>query len=159
MLKLNLGSCDTPRQAGWTNIDKFSYRNVDEIVDLESDWPWADDSVDVIKAHDVIEHLHDKIKTMNEAWRVLKHGGVFDIVVPTTNGPGAWQDPTHVSYWNRNSFLYYTDGVPERERFCAGYGVVARFKVLSAEEEVLFDKVTKLHIRLAAVKSIELRPI
>ena len=29
--------------------------------------------------------------------------------IPSTDGRGAFQDPTHVSYWNENSFLYYTD--------------------------------------------------
>ena len=30
------------------------------------------------------------------------------IEVPSTDGRGAWMDPTHISYWNENSFLYYT---------------------------------------------------
>ena len=31
------------------------------------------------------------------------------IEVPSTDGRGAWQDPTHVSFWNEHSFWYYTD--------------------------------------------------
>ena len=27
---------------------------------------------------------------------------------PSTDGRGAFQDPTHVSFWNSNSFWYYT---------------------------------------------------
>ena len=38
----------------------------------------------------------------------LAPGGWFFIEVPSTDGPGAWQDPTHKSYWNHNSFHYYT---------------------------------------------------
>ena len=30
------------------------------------------------------------------------------IEVPSTDGRGAFQDPTHVSFWNSNSFWYYT---------------------------------------------------
>jgi hypothetical protein len=30
------------------------------------------------------------------------------IAVPSTNGSGAWSDPTHVSYWNKHSLDYYT---------------------------------------------------
>ena len=41
--------------------------------------------------------------------RVLAPGGWAFIEVPSTDGRGAFQDPTHVSYWNENSFLYYTD--------------------------------------------------
>lgn len=39
---------------------------------------------------------------------MLAPGGWAFIQVPSTDGRGAFQDPTHVSYWNENSFLYYT---------------------------------------------------
>ncbi len=45
---------------------------------------------------------------MNEAYRVLAPGGFLFISVPSTDGRGAFQDPTHVSFWNENSFWYYT---------------------------------------------------
>ena len=45
---------------------------------------------------------------MAEIHRVLCHGGWAFIEVPSTDGRGAWQDPTHISYWNKNSFFYYT---------------------------------------------------
>lgn len=72
--------------------------------------PLPDNSVGVLNASHIIEHLHDKNKTMSEIHRVLAHGGWAFIEVPSTDGRGAFQDPTHVSYWNQNSFLYYTDG-------------------------------------------------
>lgn len=78
-------------------------------VDLNLDWPWADNSVGVLRAFDAVEHLKDPIHTMNEAWRVLAHGGFFIISVPSTDGEGAWCDPTHVSFWNARSFRYYTE--------------------------------------------------
>jgi hypothetical protein len=36
-------------------------------------------------------------------------------ITPSTDGRGAFQDPTHVSFWNSNSFWYYTR--PEQARF------------------------------------------
>ena len=45
---------------------------------------------------------------MNEAHRVLAPGGFFMISIPSTNGLGAFCDPTHVSFWNKLSFRYYT---------------------------------------------------
>lgn len=76
--------------------------------DLDGPWPLDTDSVGVIRAFDAIEHLKDPIHTMNEAHRVLAPGGFFFILVPSTDGRGAFQDPTHVSFWNSNSFWYYT---------------------------------------------------
>lgn len=49
------------------------------------------------------------IHFMNEAFRVLKPNGRLDCLIPSTDGRGWAQDPTHVSYWNENSLLYFTD--------------------------------------------------
>jgi glycosyltransferase involved in cell wall biosynthesis len=75
---------------------------------LNERWPFEDNSIGVIRANDILEHLKDPIHIMKEAYRVLVPGGYFMIKVPSTDGRGAYQDPTHVSYWNENSFLYYT---------------------------------------------------
>jgi len=78
-------------------------------ADLNDGIPLPDNSVGVLNASHIVEHLHDKTKIMSEIHRVLAHGGWAFIDVPSTDGRGAFQDPTHVSYWNENSFLYYTD--------------------------------------------------
>jgi hypothetical protein len=46
---------------------------------------------------------------MHEIWRVLVDHGYLDILVPSTDGRTAFQDLTHVSYWNENSFKYWTN--------------------------------------------------
>jgi len=148
-MKLNLGSCDK-HFPGFVNVDICPPADV--IADLNGPWPWEDSSIDEIRAYDIIEHLPDKIHTMNEAWRVLRPGGTFDIIVPTTEGRGAFQDPQHCSYWNRNSFFYYTDRIPERERFGKHYGIAARFKIASEKQEKLANEVVKLRMVLTAVK-------
>jgi SAM-dependent methyltransferase len=83
-------------------------KNADRIMDLNKKWDLADGSVGVIRAYDVFEHLKDPLHTMKELYRVLADTGYAFIQVPSTDGRGAWQDPTHVSFWNENSFLYYT---------------------------------------------------
>lgn len=148
-VRLNLGCCDD-LLPGFINVDLKPPADV--LADLSQPWPWADESVDEIRAWDIIEHLPDKIHTMNEAWRVLKRGGHISIKVPTTDGPGAWQDPTHKSYWNRNSFLYFTDGAPEHKRFARHYGIVARFDVVSWHTKQYNNGVVDLLILLRAVK-------
>jgi SAM-dependent methyltransferase len=78
-------------------------------ADLEQDWPAEDCSVGVLHAGHIFEHLADPIHTMNEAYRVLAGGGWLFIDVPSTDGRGAFQDPTHRSFWNENSIWYYTN--------------------------------------------------
>lgn len=90
---------------GYVSVDIFG---ADICVDLNEPWPFADGSVGVLRASHVFEHLRNPIHAMNEAWRVLAPGGWLLVEVPSTDGRGAFQDPTHVSFWNENSFWYYT---------------------------------------------------
>ena len=91
---------------GYTTVDVEGDAEV--IHDLRSGIPFPDNSVGVLNASHIIEHLPDKAFTMQEIYRVLAHGGWAFIEVPSTDGRGAFQDPTHVSFWNENSFWYYT---------------------------------------------------
>ena len=102
--KVELGGGRNPLPY-YLNIDQ---RHGDIKHDLNQGIPLEDNSVGVINASHIIEHLYDKQKTMAEIHRVLHHGGWVFIDVPSTDGRGAWQDPTHVSFWNQNSFMYYT---------------------------------------------------
>lgn len=148
-MRLNLGCCDQ-LLPGYVNVDLCPPADV--VADLSQPWPWPDGSVQFIRAYDVFEHLPDKRRTMNEAWRVLVPGGRLELVVPTTDGRGAFQDPTHVSFWTPNDLFYYTAGDPHRERFGKHYGIQARFAVLGRQHHELPDKVWKLHAMLQAVK-------
>jgi glycosyltransferase involved in cell wall biosynthesis len=148
-MRLNLGCCDS-LLPGYVNVDLVEAPGV-TVADLSRPWPWPDSSVEHVRAWDVIEHLPDKIRTMNELWRVLAPGATAEIAVPTTDGPGAFQDPTHVSFWNRRSFLYYEHGSPYRERFARFYGISARFRTVSERVEGSADG-PRLTIVLQAVK-------
>ena len=44
----------------------------------------------------------------NECYRVLVHGGICITETPSTEGRGAFQDPSHVAFYNENSFWYLT---------------------------------------------------
>jgi O-antigen biosynthesis protein len=112
LIKLDLcGGINTP--PGYIPIDKHTRNNPKTIYcDLDGPWtPLSTSSVGLLRANDAIEHLRDPIHTMNEAYRVLAPGGFLMIDVPSTNGLGAFCDPTHVSFWNRLSFRYYTQAV------------------------------------------------
>lgn len=63
-----------------------------------------------IRAKDFLEHIPQRhvIDTMNSIHEALVPGGWLLSMTPSTDGRGAFQDPTHVSFWNENSWLYYT---------------------------------------------------
>jgi hypothetical protein len=91
------------------NYITVDLKDADLCTDLNNTWPFEDNSVGVIRAYDIFEHLNNPIHIMKELYRVLAPGGYAFIQVPSTDGRGAFQDPTHKSFWNQNSFLYYTD--------------------------------------------------
>lgn len=139
------GALDAP--PNYTTVDK---RDADIVCDLNADWPMEEQSVGILRAHDIMEHLHDPVHAMNEAHRVLVHGGIFDIMVPSTDrgGTGAFSDPTHRSFWNLRSFSYYTEAGMRRylepECKCA-------FQVVQLRDATLWDDVPYVQAQLLAL--------
>ncbi len=93
-----------------------------------------DNSVGFVRACDFLEHipLGKVVHVMNEIWRVLAPGGLFYSCTPSTDGRGAFQDPTHCSWWNSNSFWYYCQEaqakyVPEIKAKFQTVGIMNRF--------------------------------
>jgi len=91
---------------GYTSVDILN-GDVHWNLDIEN-WPFEDGSVGIVRASDALEHLKCPIKTMKEIHRILAPGGMLLSHTPSTDGRGAFQDPTHKSFWNSNSFWYYT---------------------------------------------------
>jgi predicted SAM-dependent methyltransferase len=134
--RLNLGA-STDIRAGWVNADIFAAPGIDVVTNLDEPWPWPESSVDEIYAADIFEHLQNRIFTMNQAWLVLKPGGILTMECPdAAKGAGQWQDCTHVMPWTPNGLQYFADGSPAHKRFSAAYGITARFKILGVTERV-----------------------
>ena len=148
-MKLSLGCGSAPIHPGYLGVDVVLPADI--IADLNMIWPWGDSSVDAVLAVDVIEHLPEAVSTMNELWRVLKPGGIAEIEVPTTDGPGAFSDPTHRSHWNRGTFDYFIEGATLRSRYATSYGISARFSVVQEYLRTMREG-PKLLIKLKAIK-------
>ena len=99
--------CGNAKPEGYIGVDRAPGADIQ--ADLNFRWPFDDNSVGLFRAQDAIEHLKNPIHTMKEAWRCLAPNGWFLIDVPSTDGRGAFQDPTHRSFYNSNSMWYYTD--------------------------------------------------
>lgn len=150
LLKVDIGGGLFPRQ-GYVTIDM---QDADINCDLNDGIPLEDNSVGVINASHVIEHLKDPIKTMSEIHRVLCDGGWAFIEVPSTDGRGAWQDPTHVSFWNENSFWYYTR--KEKAQFIRNTSI--KFQEFRLETNWWENNIAVTTAWLCAIKSNERRP-
>jgi SAM-dependent methyltransferase len=103
--------CGRRKPPGFIGVDKVALPGVDLVCDVGREpIPLEDGCAHVVRAYDFLEHVSDQVFIMNEIYRILRPAGLADIFVPSTDGRGAFQDPTHVSYWNQNSFDYYLAG-------------------------------------------------
>ncbi|MDQ1049073.1 glycosyltransferase [Streptomyces sp. V4I2] len=122
LLALDLGAAHR-KPPGYLGVDQYPRDGVDIVARLPEPLDLPDDSVGLLRAVDFLEHVPAKIPLINELYRLLAPGGMLLTQTPSSDGRGAYQDPTHVAYYNENSFWYYTDNqyrafVPEiRARF------------------------------------------
>jgi len=148
-VNLNLGSGLRPIE-NFINIDNRAIVNPDVVCDIIEGLPYPDNSVDTVRAHDVLEHIPigKTITVMDEIWRVLKPGGILDSFTPDAEyGQGSFQDPTHLSFWVENSWLYYSK--PDYREL---YNIKANFKIKTIERVELTDRVYHLHVIAEAIK-------
>lgn len=105
---LDMGAAHA-KPPGYLGVDMLAGPGVDLVARLPDRVDLPDSSVGVIRAVDFFEHVADKVGLINELYRLLVPGGVLITQTPSTDGRGAFQDPTHVAFYNENSFWYYTD--------------------------------------------------
>jgi SAM-dependent methyltransferase len=96
---------------GATSIDILELPGVQVVHDLDCvPWPFADNSFDLIYAHNVFEHLSDQVAIMEEMWRLLKPKGRIVIAVPHFRCVDAFTDSTHKHFFTAKSLDYFIAG-------------------------------------------------
>lgn len=144
MDKLNLG-CGRTALEGFLNIDIDPGVMPDLVLDVTKGLPFKDSSIKHVLAYDFLEHVPAEkvISVMNDIHRVLEPGGVFEHFTPSTDGRGAFQDPTHVSFWNINSWYYYC---PELLTDYKGfYDITARYKIQQLRDMITDKRNRVIH--------------
>lgn len=100
--------CGTKKKKGAIGIDFNSQTDADVIHNLEEfPYPFKDDEFDLIYCDNVVEHLNDVIRTVEELWRIAKDGAKIEIVVPYFRSKYAAIDPTHKHAFTVESFSYF----------------------------------------------------
>lgn len=150
-LKIDLG-CGRYKPKGFVGVDVYPGAGIDIVADLNQRFPFPDNCAEMIRAYDVIEHLDNRIHTMNEIWRIAKPGATVDLFVPSTDGRGAFQDPTHISFWNINSFKYYCVEHPSYLELNQIYGFKGAFSIISLEHYNSNDEVVHVRAVLKVLK-------
>jgi len=106
-LKLNLG-CGKDIRKGYINIDCIKGSKRIKVIDLnEFPYPFEDDSIDEVLAIDIIEHLENAKKVIEELWKICKPNAKIYIRTAHYTSHCAWQSLTHVRPFGLYSFNYY----------------------------------------------------
>ena len=144
---LDVGCGDARDPRATSGIDIRRYAGVEIVHDLERfPWPIADGRFDRIILRDVIEHLQDVVRTMEELHRIAKPAGRIEIWTPHYSHPNSFHDPTHKHHFSLGTFDYFTG-----DRAYPRY-VSCQFRM--AEKRLIFDKhelagraIAKLNVR------------
>ncbi len=126
-MKLNLGAGNDIK-SGYVNHDLVALNGIDVVHDLNVyPWPMESQSFDEVIAFDLLEHLDDFMKAMEEIHRIMKPGGILKIRVPYWNSWCTHSDPTHRRGFHELRFHFFDPNSP----YCAerSYYTKARFFV------------------------------
>lgn len=133
---INLG-CGRTNPPHYFGIDIQEFPGVNLVCDLTNGIPLPDKCADAVLAKDFLEHIpmgKPGIQIMEEIYRVMGVGAQFHFEVPSTDGNnmGAFQDPTHVSFWNQMKFNYFMAD-EYGKGFRSLYNINCHFKPVSIE--------------------------
>ena len=110
-LRIELGPGANAQVADALTIDLSFAAAPDVRADLECGLAFlADQSVDEIHSHHVLEHIENFESLLEECFRILRPGGVFIGSVPHFSNPYLYSDPTHRRTFGLYTFGYYCEG-------------------------------------------------
>ena len=108
---LSVGCGRRAPEPGLVRLDRSPEVQPDVVWDLdEFPYPLEDSSFSTIECIDVIEHVENIPRVMEEFHRVLKPDGTLQIATPHFSSGNSFVDPTHRWHLSYFSFDYFCDG-------------------------------------------------
>jgi len=144
---LYVGCGKRKNEIGVVRLDISPDVNPDFIHNLDYfPYPFEDSSFSEIECFDVIEHLDNIPKTLEEFHRLLKPGGILRITTPHFSCANSFIDPTHRWHLSYFSFDYFSD------QSDLSYYSKARFHIQSRHIYFLGGRFSRSMIRRLANK-------
>ena len=123
---LDIG-CGNKKEKGAIGIDISLDTKADIICDLNIyPYPLKDNQFDVILCYDILEHLIDTIKVMEEIHRIAKPNAIVKIKVPHYACWWGWSDPTHKKLFSPFSFDHFLEKKPHQHYTKAIFKLISR---------------------------------
>ena len=109
-MTLNIG-CGRVHREGAVNLDISPDVGADVVHDLNTlPWPFQDGQFEQVYAYDVLEHVDDVPRVLEEIHRVSQPGALLHVTVPHFSSANAFTDLTHRHYFSWRSFDPYVAG-------------------------------------------------
>ena len=111
MTKINLG-CGENKKHGYLNIDYRKEAEPDVLMTIGKDrFPFDDNSIDEIFAHNSLEHFDNFLFVVQEMGRVSKNGCIWKITLPyATSTLFNLINPYHLNpFFTENTFRFWDD--------------------------------------------------
>ncbi len=89
------------------HVSNLILRNVDQLG-----LPFCDNSCHFVRARDFMEHMRDMTFVMNEIYRVLEPGGLFEIKGPAPGSNFEWGNPDHVRSISLYTLAHFREPIP-----------------------------------------------
>ncbi len=124
-LKLNFG-CGKDIKKDYQNVDIEKFKGVDKAFDFNTfPYPYKNNTFDYIFSSNVLEHLDDIPKVMQQLHRISKKNSTIKIIVPYYNCYGAYNDVTHKHYFSHLAFEPFY-----KNENSANYFIKEKFKLI-----------------------------
>lgn len=129
---LSVGSGKIAEREDVVRLDISKETGADVVWDLNvTPYPFEEGEFDKIECFDVIEHVDNIPKVMQECFRILNNDGVMCITTPHYSSPNSFIDPTHKFHLSIFSFDCFSD--EHKYSYYSG----ARFKI--DEKKIIFQ--------------------
>jgi len=126
--KLNVG-CGNDIRKDSLNLDIAVLPGVDVVHDINLfPWPFEENTFEEVFMINVLEHLPDTVKAIEELFRISKEECIIHIRVPYWNSYISYGDPTHLKTFHQDSFDFFDPNtVLGKRRY---YYSKAKFQIL-----------------------------
>ena len=129
-MKLNMG-CGTDIRDGYVNLDIVKKEGVDVVHNLNKyPYPFDDNTFDEVIVDNVLEHLDNTIKAIEEIYRLCKNNAKVYIAVPNYNAYHFFSNPQHKLFFNYETFDFLSQNKGKEAKEGLNHYTKAKFDVI-----------------------------
>lgn len=132
----------------------YFYENIDHNLDISKMPSIQDESIDLVIAFDVLEHVPDHLAALREVIRILKPGGYCSFTIPQKDGlEKTFEDSTVSTPEQRKEIYGQWDHLRIYGSDFSGMMKDAGFAVTIVDEKEFNEKLVKRHVLFPPVLS------